>query len=284
MNGKDPLFNYENLEGSKLPKYVYGNYLLWSFIELKGISLFYLLFTIATVDILWHSRKGGKPYLAFSCIITTLFVVEYNVFRTIEKSGEKLCEIVVTEAPGLNSKQWDIIAERMNEFLYSSGKWPSPRCVFEGEQCHFIFQNIVEDPGQYDLHDKELIESAMRIYNTQFGAWWREFLETRISNITEGIKDMLPRDNYRCKSLWMFFNFMRVFGKVERCSAFTVVSSILIGAGFVILFLLQVFGVAVSKLVAYCGSIGFISVFTNNLLFLAVFQERRFMWQPCWPL
>ncbi|CUS22374.1 LAQU0S05e03928g1_1 [Lachancea quebecensis] len=81
------------------------------------------------------------------CFNLTNGIIEGKTLKTVKSRLEQLCNEVIRENPGMQDERQDLVAQRMNAFLYAEKHWRSPSCIFDGRTCHSLFRQLVVRPA-----------------------------------------------------------------------------------------------------------------------------------------
>lgn len=129
----------------------------------------------------WHRQQLYNVLLSSFAM---LFESPYQkIKRTIKLQMEQLCREVLEGNPGMQIEQWDLVAQRLNDFLHAEGHWPVTNPLFDGHMCHSLFRKLVVHPV-----NKKLL--ATRVQRATVDAREGE-LSTRTSAASEPAKDTI---------------------------------------------------------------------------------------------
>ncbi|KAM3165030.1 hypothetical protein ACU8KH_00789 [Lachancea thermotolerans] len=88
------------------------------------------------------------PLFHFACHLYSSYNFLLSDIRVAVKSqAEQLCNEVAREGMGMQDEQWDLVAQRMNEFMCAKKIWWGTSCIFDGRMCHFLFRTLVVEPA-----------------------------------------------------------------------------------------------------------------------------------------
>lgn len=134
---------------------------------------------------------GLTPSLGFLIITLTIIRMQLTLNGCGTALANKLQFIkeIATERPGIEMKEWDSIASRMNPVFYKNSPFATPYFFYDGEACYSFFRKFYLKPylksknadnSNNDCVDElqPFVEQAVKLYKEKANKDWQRLLNT----------------------------------------------------------------------------------------------------------
>ncbi|SCW02644.1 LAFE_0F11166g1_1 [Lachancea fermentati] len=194
--------------GVTLPRDVFRNRFTYVFYMMKNYML--LMPLVVVVQTVLSELTLSKSniyfywgeYLLYFVFIQILFYWCGKKLRSVfqsEANATHFSQTVQSISPECSIEKWDVVAAKMNAFLYESGALKSPYYFYDGSVCFANFRyHFVLPYYNPDTTNTSACEDAVKSYQESLDEIWREYHDV-VATPAENMNVMLPRDQFRCK-------------------------------------------------------------------------------------
>ncbi|CEP62652.1 uncharacterized protein LALA0_S06e00584g [Lachancea lanzarotensis] len=202
-----------SLDCPQLSPELFTSYLSWRLHNLvKASYLFVWLFATACFSLAAAiiSKEMGNWFseTAKVCVFLSLAALFKSIpfWKTAKLVPElypQLAKEVAELGPNYSPKDWDLLAQHANEFLFKEGLWHSKLYFYDGEECLHCFRCSVYLPTVRTASEKRngQLALAAQIYEKSLGNYWNAW-EAAENTQVEAPRQYLPKDRYRFSILY----------------------------------------------------------------------------------
>ncbi|KAM3163170.1 hypothetical protein ACU8KH_01629 [Lachancea thermotolerans] len=150
--------------------------------------------------VIYLADKCGNPdVLPVTTIIVVLvgfffvLVAAISIPEAVSKQGTiptnklQLMKEIATVRPGIDTKEWDLIASRMNPVFYNNSSWVTPYFFYDGDSCYSYFRtyylkpykkSVNADNTNGDAGDEfqPFVDQAIKVYKERVNEDWQNAL------------------------------------------------------------------------------------------------------------
>lgn len=184
-------------EDLNLPRDIFTNKLQY-FVTRQRTLLFALsveLATCAFLIYLAHKCEDPDSRIGITIIVVGtgflfVFVTAISISEAVLKQGTipanklQLMKEIATVRPGIDTKDWDLIASRMNPVFYNNSSWVTPYFFYDGDTCYSFFRtyylkpykkSVDADNTNGDAGDEfqPFVDQAIKVYEERVNEDWQ---------------------------------------------------------------------------------------------------------------
>ncbi|CUS22829.1 LAQU0S07e01068g1_1 [Lachancea quebecensis] len=202
-----------NQEGMRLPRDIFSNKLQYLVTRHMtpliaiGIELAVCAFLIYLAHkCAYRNNRAGITAIIVTIgsfvILITAISIEVAILNegTIPTSKVQFMKEIAISRPGIDAKEWDYIALKMNSVFYNNSSWVTPYFFYNGNSCYSFFRAYYLKPykkstdagntnGDAGDEFQPFIHQAIKAYEERVNEYWQSALsgEASVGNQTIGV-------------------------------------------------------------------------------------------------